>query len=185
MRVSGSRLIEPNAFSRRSSPPSRRAPAWDCRSVGQSSSRMPADCEPVPTPDGTQPFSSHWRPRILLLSWLATSWARSPFGMKPFLFDSFGGSISKCLRRYSYRKRDSVGIRSEIWLSRSNSCRSPTLSVGPATTRTTKAAAKLQMQRSCETLAMACDMHEERAGGVHHEETLRSRSIRAVALQQS
>jgi hypothetical protein len=30
---------------------------------------------------------------------------------------------------------------------------------------------------------MAFDMHEERAGGVHHEENLRS--IWAVALQQS
>src|SRR5271156_769518 len=32
---------------------------------------------------------------------------------------------------------------------------------------------------------MACGMHKERAGGVHHEKTLRSRSLRAVALQQS
>jgi hypothetical protein len=31
---------------------------------------------------------------------------------------------------------------------------------------------------------MAWDMQEERAEGVHHEETLRSRSIRAVAVQQ-
>jgi hypothetical protein len=41
------------------------------------------------------------------------------------------------------------------------------------------------MQRSYETGEMACNMHEEKAGGVHHEENLRSRSIRAVALQQS
>jgi hypothetical protein len=60
-----------------------------------------------------------------------------------------------------------------------------TLSVGRSTTRTTKAVANLQVLRSYETREMACDMHEERAGGVHHEENLRSRSIWAVVLQQS
>jgi hypothetical protein len=42
---------------------------------------------------------------------------------------------------------------------------------------------ELQMQRSYETREMACDMHKERVGGVHHEENLRS--IWAVVLQQS
>jgi len=32
---------------------------------------------------------------------------------------------------------------------------------------------------------VACGVHEEGAGEVHYEETLRSRSLRAVALQQS
>jgi hypothetical protein len=55
---------------------------------------------------------------------------------------------------------------------------SPTLTVGPTSTRVTKAVATLKGLRSYTTREMARDMHEERAGGVHHEENLRSRSIR-------
>src|ERR1700761_3315483 len=59
IRVSESPLIGSIAFSLRSSPQNRRAPAWDCRSVERLSSRMAAVCGRAPTPKGAQPFSSH------------------------------------------------------------------------------------------------------------------------------
>ena len=50
--------MKPSAFSRHSSPRNRKAPAWDCPSVGGSSRLMAAICGRAPTQDGVRPFSS-------------------------------------------------------------------------------------------------------------------------------
>jgi hypothetical protein len=63
--------------------------------------------------------------------------------------------------------------------------RKPSLTVVPPTACTTKGVATLQVLRSYKTREMACDMHEEKAEGVHHEENLCTRSIWALLLQQS
>src|SRR5260370_20119060 len=47
-----------SAFSRRSSPRNRGAPAWDCPLVGGSSRRMAAVWGRAPTLDGVRPFNS-------------------------------------------------------------------------------------------------------------------------------
>jgi hypothetical protein len=146
----GSPLIEPMAFSRRSSAPNRRAPASDCQSAGRLSSRMAAACGQALIQDRAQPFSSRWQPSLCCLTRLATSWVPSPFGMTLFFSDTFGGSISKCLRRYSSRKQDSSLASGVTFGYLIRIVPFPTLSVGPATTRTTKAVAKLQMLRSYE-----------------------------------
>ena len=46
-------------------------------------------------------------------------------------------------------------------------------------------AASYRCKRVMKIREVACGVHEEGAGEVHYEETLRSRSLRAVALQQS
>jgi len=46
----------PDRILKHSSPPNRRAPAWDCRSVGESSRRMAAVCGRAPTQDGAATF---------------------------------------------------------------------------------------------------------------------------------